>query len=347
MKRTLLLALLLTSLSAALCQAAATTFDVVDLVGKYQGDGSFSCTTVESASEVDCEIVISNCPKATLVIKPAKKVKGLLKPYNFTINCGAAKLNRLVMDLGIYQTGIVHLTCANVGGITTRSCDLKLKCSGTKINTIVADPGISEADARLAKVGLIQVTKYIGNVDEADTSYIEPMPAPKAYFLSIEKVKTLKYNQYKEHWISQLVAEKIGTIRASSVSHLVVTDKLRALRTYNLTGHITTGCLEEPVFDMGGTNVYYRGKIDKLFCANIYGCQIRAGVPDLHESLLEYYNIVPALGVIGKLRAGAMVDTIIVTKRKMKIPGKLYKPYYGNGVEIWENCKLREIKLKK
>jgi len=41
-----------------------------------------------------------------------------------------------------------------------------------------------------------------------------------------------------------------------------------------------------------------------------------------------------------------MVNSIVVTGKKMKIPGKRHRPYYGNNCEIWENCKLRKLSLK-
>ena len=318
-----------------------------DLVYKFVGDGNFNLEFIDGEGEATCNIEISESASATLVIKPAPKVKGLLKPYHFNIECGASKLKRLVVDLGSYQTGAVLLTAKDIGNITTKSADLRIISEGKKISRINADPGLSEALCPDAKVGFILVTKYVGNVDDADRSRHEPMPSSCIFFDRVQKIKTLHYNKYKKHWISQIECNEIGTIRASSISHLRVARKITALRTYNLTGHIIVGCEEDE--ERGDTNEsegsYSKGKINKIFCANIYSCIIRAGVPDLQDSLDEYYNSVPALGIIKKMRAGSVVDSIIVSKRKIKIPGKRFRPYYGNDVEIWENCKQRNLKL--
>ena len=322
---------------------------VGDLVCKYTCDDAATFSISESDSELTCDMTIRGGKSATISFVTGKGVKGLGKPYTLNINCGADTLKNLTVNMGKGTTGTVSVTAKNINAIKTTTCDLKIFSEGTKIGTIKADPGISEANAPDAKVGFIQVTQYIGDLDQADTSFEEPAPESCVVFRSIEKIKTLKLNQYKQHWVSQIKAENIGTIRASSISHLYVDQTIRAMRTYNLTGHIRVGCREDdPATGTSATNVYFKGKINKIFCANMYDCQIRAGVPDLHgsEDPYENYGVIKAKGVIVKFRVAAMVNSIVVSGKKMKIPGKRHRPYYGNNCEIWENCKQRKLTLK-
>lgn len=325
------------------------TETVGDLACKYSCDEFPVFSITDNEDSLTCDMTISGGKSASISFVTGKGVKGLSKPYTLNINCGAETLRNLTVNMGKGMTGTVSVTAKNINSITTTTCDLKIFSEGTKVNTIKADPGLSEANAPDAKVSLIQVTQYIGDLDQADTSFEEPAPESCVVFRSIEKIKTLKFNQYKQHWVSQIKAENIGTIRASSISHLYIDQRIRALRTYNLTGHIRVGCREDdPSTGTSATNVYFKGKINKIFCANMYDCQIRAGVPDLHGSEDPYYNygVIKAKGVIGKFRVAAMVNSTVATGKKMKIPGKRHRPYYGNNCEIWENCKLRKLTLK-
>ena len=325
------------------------TETVGDLACKYSCDEFPVFSITDNEDSLTCDMTISGGKSASISFVTGKGVKGLSKPYTLNINCGAETLRNLTVNMGKGMTGTVSVTAKNINSITTTTCDLKIFSEGTKVNTIKADPGLSEANAPDAKVSLIQVTQYIGDLDQADTSFEEPAPESCVVFRSIEKIKTLKFNQYKQHWVSQIKAENIGTIRASSISHLYIDQRIRALRTYNLTGHIRVGCREDdPSTGTSATNVYFKGKINKIFCANMYDCQIRAGVPDLHGSEDPYYNygVIKAKGVIGKFRVAAMVNSTVATGKKMKIPGKRHRPYYGNNCEIWEHCKLRKLTLK-
>jgi len=347
---------ILTSAAAvlAVCLFSISSFGALqekvgDLLCKYSCDDSASFEINETDDALTCDMTIRGGKSATITFNTAHGIKGLTKPYTINVNCGAATLKKLTVDMGKGTTGTVSVTAKNIGTIKTTTCDLKIFSDGLKIGTIKADPGLSEANAPDARVNYIQVTQYIGDLDQADTSYEEPIPDSVVIFRSIQKIKTLKFNQYKQHWVSQIKAEEIGTIRASSISHLYVDQKIRALRTYNLTGHIRVGCREDdPSTGTSATNVYFKGKINKIFVANIYDCQIRAGVPDLHGSQDPYenYSKIPAKGVIKKFRVAAMVNSIVVSGKKMKIPGKRHRPYYGNNCEIWENCKLRKLTLK-
>ena len=322
---------------------------VGDLVCKYISDEAPSFSINETDDSLTCDMTIRGGKSATISFVTGKGVKGLSKPYTLNINCGADTLKKLTVDMGKGTTGTVSVTAKDINAIKTSTCDLKVFSEGTKIKTIKADPGLSEANAPDAKVGYIQVTQYVGNIEKAETTYKEPAPESCVIFRSIEKIKTLKFNQYKQHWVSQIKAENIGSIWSSSISHLDVDQKIRALRTYNLTGHIRVGCREgSPDSSTSTNNVYLKGKILKVFVANVYDCQIRAGVPDLHDSDDPNYNysVIKAQGVIGKFRVAAMVNSIVVSGKKMKIPGKRRRPYYGNNCEIWENCKLRKLTLK-
>ncbi|MBR5946944.1 hypothetical protein IKZ80_07665 [bacterium] len=342
-------AVILTVCLFSVAAFGASTETVGALVCKYTCDEAPSFSVNETDDSLSCDVTIKGGKAATINFKTSKGVKGLSKPYAININCGADTLKKLTVDMGKGTTGTVSVTAKNISVIKTKTCDLKVFSEGTKIKTIKADPGLSEAKAPDAKVGYIQVTKYVGDFDKADTSYKEPAPESCVVFRSIKKIKTLKFNKYKQHWVSQVKAENIGTIRASSISHLYVDQKIRALRTYNLTGHIRVGCREEsPDSGSSATNVYLKSKIRKIFCANMYDCQIRAGVPDLHDSEDPYnnYGVIKAQGVIRKFRVAAMVNSIVVSGKKMKIPGKRHRPYYGNNCEIWENCKLRKLTLK-
>ena len=322
---------------------------VGDLLCKYSCDDTASFEINETDDALTCDMTIKGGKSATITFNTAQGVKGLKKPYTINVNCGADSLKKLIVDMGKGTTGTVSVTAKNIGTIKTTTCDLKIFSDGLKIGTIKADPGLSEANAPDAKVNFIQVTQYIGDLAKADTSYEEPIPDSCVIFRTIKKIKTLKFHQYKQHWVSQIKAEESGTIRSSSISHLYIDRKIKAIRTYNLTGHIRVGCREDdPSTGTSATNVYFKGKISKIFVANIYDCQIRAGVPDLHDSQDPYnnYSKIPARGVIGKFRVAAMVNSIVVTGKKMKIPGKRHKPYYGNNCEIWENCKQRKLILK-
>ena len=338
----------------AVCLFSISTFGALqekvgDLVCKYSCDETPSFEINETDDALTCNMTIEGGKSATIAFSTGKGVKGLTKPYTINVNCGAAILKKLTVDMGKGLTGTVSVTAKNINAIKTSTCDLKIFSDGLKIGTIKADPGLSEANAPDAKVNFIQVTQYIGDLDQADTSFEDPIPDSCVVFRSIDKIKTLKFNKYKQHWVSQIKAENIGTIRASSISHLYVDQKIRALRTYNLTGHIRVGCREDdPSTGTSATNVYFKGKINKIFVANMYDCQIRAGVPDLHDSDDPYYSYdtIPAKGVIKKFRVAAMVNSIVATGKKMKIPGKRHRPYYGNNCEIWENCKLRKLTLK-
>lgn len=338
----------------AVCLFSISSFgalqeQVGDLICKYKCDSPPSFEINETDDALTCNMTIKDGTSANINFKTAQGVKGLKKPYTINVSCGAATLKKLTVDMGKGTTGTVSVTAKNIGTIKTTTCDLKIFSDGLKIGTIKADPGLSEANAPDAKVRFIQVTQYVGDLDKADTSFEEPVPESCVVFRSIKKIKTLKFHKYKQHWVSQIKAESIGTIRASSISHLYVDQKIRALRTYNLTGHIRIGCREDdPSTGTSATNVYFKGKIRKIFAANIYDCQIRAGVPDLHDSQDPYnnYSKIQAKGVIKKFRVAAMVNSIVVTGKKMKIPGKRHRPYYGNNCEIWENCKLRKLTLK-
>lgn len=342
-------AALLTVCLFSLSAFCALQESVGDLVCKYSCDDAASFSVSESDDSLTCDMTIRGGKSATINFNTGKGVKGLSKAYTININCGADTLKKLTVNMGKGMTGTVSVTAKNINSIKTTTCDLKIFSEGTKVGTIKADPGLSEANAPDAKVNFIQVTQYIGDLDQADTTFEEPAPESCVVFRSIEKIKTLKFNQYKQHWVSQIKAENIGTIRASSISHLYIDQRIRAIRTYNLTGHIRVGCREEsPNAGTSATNVYFKGKINKIFCANIYDCQIRAGVPDLHgsEDPYENYGVIKARGVIGKFRVAAMVNSIVVSGKKMKIPGKRHRPYYGNNCEIWENCKQRKLTLK-
>ena len=338
----------------AVCLFSISTFGALqekvgDLVCKYSCDETPSFEINETDDALTCDMTIRGGKSATIAFSTGKGVKGLTKPYTINVNCGAAILKKLTVDMGKGLTGTVSVTAKNINAIKTTTCDLKIFSDGLKIGTIKADPGLSEANAPDAKVNFIQVTQYIGDLDQAQTTYEDPIPDSCVIFRSIQKIKTLKFNQYKQHWVSQIKAQEIGTIRASSISHLYVDQKIRALRTYNLTGHIRIGCREDdPSTGTSATNVYFKGKINKIFAANMYDCQVRAGVPDLHDSQDPYesYAKIPAKGVIKKFRVAAMVNSIVVTGKKMKIPGKRNRPYYGNNCEIWENCKQRKLSLK-
>jgi hypothetical protein len=160
----------------------------------------------------------------------------------------------------------------------------------------------------------------------------------------IENIRARKFRKDAERWVTQVYCRRIGKIRATSVSHISTIERLRTIKSFNLTGFIQSGVLISNNVITGYTD----GNIRRIRTGVVYNCYVLAGVPFLTNSVLTnlYYDTVEAQGKVRKVRMVSTVDTKLVSRRKINIAKGNRRTQYGNGTEIWENQKKKKIKIK-
>ncbi|NLF39768.1 hypothetical protein GX586_10005 [bacterium] len=323
--------------------AVKTVVEIGEVKVSYFGDGPIALDAAISNTGADITLTIgSTGNRERLFVRALKPGQGVSVPYRFTVVSPSNALSAVVVNLGKGQTGSLCLTAGRISQIITKQAHLSVTSTATRIHSIAAGPGLSCLFAPKAKVHRVNARSYIGNEEFFNLPVTNFMPE---FRVQVWGAGTLKTVRRDPQWISQVYAEDaIRKIRTRSASHIAVGRKLGMLKCTNLTGFVQVGV----TITNGATASYNRARLRHLKAGVVYDCAILGGVPFLTNptGTNTYYDTVPALGRIGRMKSRSTLRTLIVSRKKIHFAKrKKNRPLWGNGTEIWEREKERKLKI--
>ncbi len=335
------------------CACVFVSFGAVqrEIIGElditYHGTGSFAAQENGKFNGTNFVTitVASTGMHDSLKVRNLKGIPGLTMPHELSVTSLSNRLATMKVSLGSGPTSTVYLVADDLGTLITKQCILNAEAFGdTRLGPIICDPGIFSLYAPTATVRKITASSFVGNLENTE---VKPGPVMPPFQIRAGKINTIrvkKYRKYLNHWISQVYAGKLGKLKATSISHIASIDKIKSIQSFNLTGFIQSGIIISNNQAIG----YRKGNINRIRTGVVYDCYVLAGVPYITNSVSTnlYYDIVEPIGKIKKVRMVSTVETKLVSKRKLNLGTGYRKTQYGNGTEIWENEKLRNIKIK-
>lgn len=313
----------------------------------YYGDGTLvghEDGIVNGTNYVSLAIY-STGQRDRLKVRNATGSPGLTMPYDISVMSLSNRLSAVKISLGRGPTSTVNIVANDLKTLISKQCILNAKAiSDKRLGSIFADPGVFTIYAPTATIRKIVGQSFVG-----DLRYKEELPGPvlpqfRIVADHIENIRVRKFRKYLNHWITQVYCRRIGKLKATSVSHISTIERLRTIKSFNLTGFIQSGVIISNNVVTGYTD----GNIRRIRTGVVYNCYVLAGVPFLTNSVTTnlYYDTVEAQGKVRKVRMVSTVETKLVSRRKINIGKHDRKTQYGNGTEIWENQKEKKIKIK-
>ena len=333
---------------ALAAQGAHTSVTIGNLLVVYRGRGVLSTNVIQGTNAVHATVTISSAARGESVqmrVTPRGALLGM--PYHVTLISPSNQLTAVTVNFGKGPTNTLYTNTLNaivndLGTLQVKHADLSVTSTTVRsIGRVQAQPGVSCLYAPHARIGSIIAHAYVGDVNTFNAPVTNILPAFRIW---AERINLIRTKREAPQWVGHVFADRIGKIRTTSLSHIAASTWIGLLRCTNLTGFVQVGIILTNGQFYG---IMPHGVIQRIRTGIIYDSCILASVPYLAQTAGTgtYYDTVASLGSIKSVRARSTLNSVLVSKRHIGFGGRRKRPRYGNGTEIWENMKLRKIKI--